>query len=79
MKITIDISDALLERAKRLARGRGVPLRAVIEDGLRRVLEERPAEKCYELPDLSVGSLDAANPVESLTWPELRDAIYGVR
>ncbi len=35
MKTTIEISDPLLRRAKRLAAKRGTTLRAVIEDALR--------------------------------------------
>jgi hypothetical protein len=35
MKTTIEISDALLRRAKKLAAKRGTTLRAVIEDALR--------------------------------------------
>ena len=35
MKTTIELSDALLEAAKRLAQSRGTTLRAVVEEGLR--------------------------------------------
>jgi hypothetical protein len=35
MKTTIEISDPLLRRARRLAAKRGITLRAVIEDALR--------------------------------------------
>ena len=45
MKTTIEISDPLLRRAKRLAVKRGITLRAVIEDALRMELaasEVRP-------------------------------------
>jgi hypothetical protein len=38
MKTTVDIADALLLRAKRLASRRGTTIRAVIEDALRREL-----------------------------------------
>jgi hypothetical protein len=38
MKTTIEISDPLLQRAKRLAAKRGTTLKAVIEDALRREL-----------------------------------------
>ena len=40
MKTTIELSDALLRAAKRSARARGVTLRAIVEEGLRRVLRE---------------------------------------
>lgn len=38
MKTTVDLADALLRRAKRLAARRGTTLRAVIEDALRKEL-----------------------------------------
>lgn len=79
MKTTIDIADALLARAKRHAHRAGVPLRAVVEEGLRRVLAAEDAPTPYQLPDLSVGDARHENPLESLSWPDLRDEIYGVR
>jgi hypothetical protein len=77
VKTTVEIQDALLERAKRHARRSGRPLRAVIEEGLRRVLSERPAAAAYALPDASVGDPAAADPLEALSWQDLRGEIYG--
>ena len=77
MKTTVDISDALLTRAKRHARKVGRPLRALIEDGLRRVLDAERAVTSYQLPDLSVGDRGGPNPLEVMSWSELRDEIYG--
>ena len=76
MKTTLDIHDDLLERAKRLAKSTGRPLRAVVEDGLRRVLSE-PAPEPYLLADLRVGNPDVPDPLERYSWPELRELIYG--
>ena len=79
MKTTVDISDALLARATRLARTVGKPLRAVIEEGLRRVLQEDAAPARYRQPDRAVGRAGAANPLDALSWQDLRDEIYGGR
>ena len=77
MKTTIDIADALLERAKKHARKTGRPLRAVIEEGLRRVLDDRPSGGKYRLPDRSVGNPRSRNPLENLSWQDLRSEIHG--
>jgi hypothetical protein len=77
VKTTVEISDVLLARAKRYARKVGKPLRAVIEDGLRRVLDTSSGPPRYRLPDRSVGSAGRSNPLEGLSWHELRDEIYG--
>lgn len=79
MKTTVDLADSLLARAKRHARRTGRPLRALIEEGLRRVLSDETQEPAYQLPDRSVGDPGGKNPLESLSWQDLRDEIYGGR
>ena len=77
MKTTIDIHDELLTRAKRLARGTGRPLRAVVEDGLRLVCDASDQANTYSLPDLRRGDPAAPDPLARYSWPELRELIYG--
>ena len=77
MKTTLDIHDELLARAKCHARETGRPLRAVVEDGLRRVLSPSTPRRRYKLSDLRVGEPGAADPLERYSWPELRELIYG--
>ena len=77
MKTTLDIHNELLARAERRARETGRPLRALVEDGLRRVLEPSPRRPRYTLPDLRAGDPEAEDPLERYAWPELRELIYG--
>jgi hypothetical protein len=79
VKSTFDINDALLSRAKRHARKTGKPLRALVEEGLRRVLDEAPKQVGYQLPDCAVGQPGATNPLERYSWQDLRDEIFGGR
>ena len=79
MKTTVEIADALMRRAKRMARSEGTTLRALIEEGLRRVLEDETSPRPFRLEDRSVGRPGDPNPLESLTWQDLRDEIYGGR
>jgi hypothetical protein len=76
VKTTLDLQDALLLRAKRLSKRTGRPLRALVEEGLRLVLERDARPARYELPDCSVGDPEAANPLEAMTWQDVRAAIY---
>jgi hypothetical protein len=77
VKTTLEIQDSLLERARRHAKRVGRPLRAIVEEGLRRVLAEGSVRRGYALPDASVGDPGAADPLESLSWQDLRTEIYG--
>lgn len=75
MKTTVEITDSLLRQAKAEAQRRGTTLRALLEDGLRRVLDE-PDVVPYRLPDRSVGRRGgAAQPWETMSpqqrWAEI--------
>ncbi len=76
MKTTIDIADPLFRRARQLAQDRGTTLRALVEDGLRRVLDEPPTP-AFVLPDRAAGTPGDPDPTAPLTWAELRAEIYG--
>jgi hypothetical protein len=56
MKTTIEVSDALFKSAKQLAQRNQTTMRALIEDGLRRVLSDQPtkAKPAFKLKDASV-------------------------
>ncbi len=79
MKTTVVIADRLFERAKRHAQRTGRPLRAVVEEGLRLVLSAEQERETYKLADRSVGRVGDPNPLEALSWQDLRDEIYGGR
>ncbi len=56
MKTTLDISDPLFNSAKALAQQSHTTLRALVEEGLRRVLSDSPAKAkpAFKLKDASV-------------------------
>lgn len=54
VRTTIELSDSLLARARKLMVKRKLTLRALVEEGLRRVLDEAQAERArFVLPDAS--------------------------
>ncbi|MEQ9451250.1 MAG: hypothetical protein RJQ07_06665 [Pseudomonadales bacterium] len=77
VKTTLDIKDDLLIRAKKLAKRTGRPLRAVVEESLRRTLAQAEDQTAYALTNVSFGDAGADDPLESLTWQDLRNEIYG--
>jgi len=79
VKTTVEIAEPLLSRAKSHAKRSGRTLKALIEEGLRLVLEEERTRSPYRLPDQSFGDANDPNPLESLSWQDLRSEIYGDR
>jgi hypothetical protein len=77
MKTTIDIADALLEDAKRVAAQEGLTLRALVEDGLRKTLAERASRRTgFKLKDGSVRGNGTQPGIDLSNWDQIRDLIY---
>jgi hypothetical protein len=66
MRTSIDISDALLADAKRLAKQRGITLKQLVEEGLARVVAATKTEAPFVLRDATfrgpVGFAPGAGP-----------------
>ena len=75
MKTTVEISDALLAAARKLATKNGTTVRALIEEGLRRVVQARGA-KAFKLRDGSWGSGGLRSEFRGASWEQIRDASY---
>jgi hypothetical protein len=67
MRTSIDIPEPLLLRAKKLARERGVPLRQLVVDGLRSVVEREVKVSPHCMRDHSFGR---GGLVEGLSWSD---------
>lgn len=79
MKTTIEIADAILEKAKALALREGTTLRALVEDGLRQVLRNRREQATFRLRDASVEGKGLQPEFRDAGWDRIRDAIYEER
>jgi len=76
MKTTIEISDDLLERSRKVARREGATLKALVEEGLRLVLRarERKQTTTFRLQPFKGDGLTDA--FRDAGWERIRDEIY---
>ena len=73
MKTTIEISDPLLEKAKRIAAREGTTVRALVERGLRRVIEERTPRRAFRLRKANFKGRGLRPDVADLGWQRIRE------
>ena len=76
MKTTIELPEALFDKAKRHARKHKTTLKALIEQGLRQVLATKADAAPFKLRDASVSGKGLNPEFRDANWDQLRDAIY---
>lgn len=76
MKTTVEIADGVLEEARALATKRGTTLRALIEQGLREVIEAAENPKPFKLKDGSFRGTGFAPEFADEDWSRIREAAY---
>lgn len=72
MKITVNLPTALVAEAKQLAARRGTTLRAIVEQGVRQVVEDGR----FRLKDRSVSGHGLQPEFRNAPWSRIRDAAY---
>lgn len=75
MKTTIEISDSLLDEAKKLAAKEGTTVRAFVEQGLRKVVAERKT-RVFRLRKAAFKGKGIQPGMEDATWERIRETIY---
>ncbi len=76
VKIRLEISDHLLQRAKRLAAQEKTTLRNLAEEGLTRVLSERQHRQPSRLEPVTFKGRGLTPAFQGATWEQFRDAAY---
>jgi hypothetical protein len=76
MKTTVEISDALLNSARSTAAREGSTVRALIEEGLRKVLLERKARGAFRLRKVTFRGNGLRADVGQAGWEAIRDMAY---
>jgi hypothetical protein len=77
MKTTVYIPEALLAEAKAIAAKEKTTLKALIDEGLRKVVKDRQTRKPFKLRDGSFGGGGLSPEWKDASWDEIRDAAYG--
>ena len=76
MKTTVEISEALLDEAKKLAARERTTLKRLIEQGLRRVLAERKRARPFRLRKAAFKGRGLSAEAARLGWGRLRELAY---
>lgn len=76
MKTTIEIADSLFERARAVVDREGTTMRALVEEGLRRVLDDKGAVRSFKLRDARVKGRGLSPEFADGGWERMRRAIY---
>jgi len=76
MKTTVEISNSLLEEAKRLAAKEGNTVRALVEQGLRWVVTERKRREKFRLRKATFKGQGLQPGVAGASWDRIREMAY---
>jgi hypothetical protein len=76
MKTTVEISDALLREAKRVAAREGTTVRTLIEQGLRHAVAQRKHGNAFRLRKATFKGEGLSAEATRLGWDRLRELVY---
>jgi hypothetical protein len=76
MKTTIDIPETLLEEAKKLAITEQTTLKALVSEGLRRILAERQKKNSFQLRKATFRGQGLQPHLAGASWEKIRELAY---
>jgi len=76
MKTTIELPDALLGEARKLATREGTTLKALVEQGLRRVIAEKKRIGAFRLRKATFSGEGLQHGVRGASWERVRELVY---
>jgi len=76
MKTTIQIPDAVFEEARKLAHREKTTLKALVEQGLRKVLSEHKQRNRFRLRKASFRGTGLQVHLAGATWDQIRETSY---
>jgi len=76
MKTTIQIPDSLFEEARQVAHRERTTLKALVEQGLRRILSERKRRTGFRLRKATFKGKGLHPQVAGSSWDQIRELSY---
>jgi hypothetical protein len=76
MKTTVNISDALLEEARKVASQERTTVTSLIEEGLRKTLNDRKRKGRFRLRKASFRGKGLAVDLADASWERIRGIVY---
>lgn len=76
MKTTIQLPNHLFEQARDLARREGTTLKALVEEGLRRVIAEHEQRAPFRLRKATFKGDGLQSQLAGLSWDHIRELSY---
>ena len=76
MKTTIEIPDSLFEEARKLAQRERTTLKALVEQGLRRVIAERQRGNGFRLRKATFKGQGLQSHLAGASWEQIRELTY---
>jgi hypothetical protein len=76
MKTTVDISDSLYEEARKIAAGEKSSIKALIEEGLRKGIEERRHRRDFRLRKATFRGNGLQADLAGASWDKIREKAY---
>ena len=79
MKTTVQIPDSLLEEARKVATRERTTLKALIEEGLRRVVSQRKRRNGFRLRKATFKGNGLQPHLAGASWEQIRELSYAGR
>ena len=79
MKTTVHIPDSLLEDARKIAREEHTTIKALIEEGLRRTIDDRKKKHAFRLKKATFKGNGLHPDAAGAPWEKIREMSYGGR
>jgi hypothetical protein len=79
MTTTVHIPDNLLRDARQIAQREGITLKALVQEGLRRMVDEHKKQKPFRLRKATFNGSGMDPELQQAPWERIRDMSYDGR